>query len=105
MVPLYCGGCSLWVGLNEWFVKVSCFSKLALVFWWVELGLFSLERNEMFSSEFLHVYVFAVTLGCLYFNALGMFLHCWRISTACLALKLVVSWVDLGFSVGMDAFV
>ena len=92
------------MGLNEWFVKVSCFSKLALVFWWVELGLFSLERNEMFSSEFLHVYVFAVTLGCLYFNALGMFLHCWRISTACLALKLVGPWVVLGFSVDMEIF-
>ena len=104
MVPLYCGGSSLWVGLNECLVKVSWLGKLALVFWWVELGLFSLERNEMFSSEFLHVYVFAVTLGCLYFNALGMFLHCWRISTACLALKLVVSWVDLGFSVCMEAF-
>ena len=39
-----------------------------------------------------------VTLGCLYF-------HCWRISMVCLALELVGSWVDLGFSVGMDAFV
>ena len=47
--------------------------------------------------------MFGVTLGCLYFNALGMFLHCWRISTACLALKLVDSWVELGFSVGMEA--
>ena len=33
-----------------------------------------------------------------------MFLHCWRISMVCLALKLVGSWVDLGFSVGMEAF-
>ena len=33
-----------------------------------------------------------------------MFLHCWRISLVCLALKLVVSWVELGFSVGMEAF-
>ena len=29
-----------------------------------------------------------------------MFLHCWRISLVCLALKLVGSWVELGFSVG-----
>ena len=33
-----------------------------------------------------------------------MFLLCWRISLVCLALKLVCSWVALGFSVGMQAF-
>ena len=33
-----------------------------------------------------------------------MFLHCCRINVVCLALKLVGSWVDLGFSVGMEAF-
>ena len=33
-----------------------------------------------------------------------MFLLCWRISLLCLALKLVCSWVELGFSVGMQAF-
>ena len=33
-----------------------------------------------------------------------MFLLCWRISLLCLALKLVCSWVELGFSVGMEAF-
>ena len=33
-----------------------------------------------------------------------MFLHCWRISVVCLASKLVHSWVELGFSVGMEAF-
>ena len=32
-----------------------------------------------------------------------MFLHCWRISLVCLALKLVGSWVELGFSVGVEA--
>ena len=32
-----------------------------------------------------------------------MFLPCWRISLVCLALKLVGSWVELGFSVGMEA--
>ena len=31
-----------------------------------------------------------------------MFLHCWRISLICLALKLVGSWVELGFSVGIE---
>ena len=33
-----------------------------------------------------------------------MFLHCWRISLVCLTLKLVGSGVELGFSVGMEAF-
>ena len=32
-----------------------------------------------------------------------VFLCCWRISMVCLALKLVGSWVELGFSVGMEA--
>ena len=34
----------------------------------------------------------------------AMFLHCWRISVVHLALELVGSWVELGFSVGMEAF-
>ena len=46
-------GCSfLWVGLDEWLVKVSWLGKLAIVFWWVELDLFSLECDEVSSSEF-----------------------------------------------------
>ena len=43
---------SLWVGLDEWLVKVSWFGKLGSVFWWVELDLFSLECNAVSSSEF-----------------------------------------------------
>ena len=34
----------------------------------------------------------------------SMFLYCWRISVVCLALERVGSWVELGFSVGMEAF-
>ena len=34
----------------------------------------------------------------------GMFLHCWRMCMVCLALELVGSWVELGFSVGVEAF-
>ena len=34
----------------------------------------------------------------------AMFLHCWRISVVHLALELVGSWVELGFSVGMETF-
>ena len=33
-----------------------------------------------------------------------MFLCCWRISLVYLVLKLVGSWVELGFSVDMEAF-
>ena len=33
-----------------------------------------------------------------------VFLFCWRISMVCLALDLVGSWVELGFSVGMETF-
>ena len=33
-----------------------------------------------------------------------MLLCWWRISLVCLSLKLVGSWVELGFSVGMEAF-
>ena len=52
VVPPYCGGSSLWVGLDKWLVKVSWLGKLASVFWWVELDLFFLECNEVSSSEF-----------------------------------------------------
>jgi len=52
VLPLYCGGSSLLVDLDEWLVKFSWLGKLALVFWWVELYLFSLECNEVSSSEF-----------------------------------------------------
>jgi len=41
------------------------------VFWWVELDIFSLECNEVSSSEFWGVYGFGVSLGSLYFNAQG----------------------------------
>ena len=34
----------------------------------------------------------------------AVILLCWRISMVCLALKIVGSWVELGFSVGMEAF-
>ena len=51
VVLLYCGGSSLWVGLCEWLVKVSCLGKLTSLSWWVELDL-SPECNEVSSSEF-----------------------------------------------------
>ena len=33
-----------------------------------------------------------------------VFLFCWRISVGCLALEFAGSWVELGLSVGMEAF-
>ena len=38
------------------------------VFWWVELDLFSLECNEVPSSEFWGVYRFGMALGSLSLN-------------------------------------
>ena len=52
VVPLCCGGSSLWVVLDEWVVKISSLGKLVSVFWWVELNLFSLDCNEVSSNEF-----------------------------------------------------
>ena len=71
MVPLYCGGSSLWVGLDGWLVKVSWLGKLVLRFWWVELDFFSLECNEVSSNELGDVSGLVVTLGSLYIEAQG----------------------------------
>ena len=71
VVPLYCGVSPLWVGLEEWLVKVFWLGRLVLGFWWVELDLFSLECNEVSRSEFWGVYGFGVTFGHLYFCAQG----------------------------------
>ena len=69
--PLNCGVCSLCLGLDQWLVKVSWLGELASVFWWVELGLFSLECNEVSRSEFWSVYGFGMALGRLSFNVQG----------------------------------
>ena len=52
-----CGSSLLWRilpvgGVGPVLVKVSWLGKFASVFWWVELDLFSLECNEVSSSEF-----------------------------------------------------
>ena len=59
------------MGLDRWLVKVSWLEKVVLVFWKVELDLFSLECNEVSSSEFWGIYGFGMTLGSLSFNAQG----------------------------------
>ena len=52
VVPFDCGDFTQWVGLDDWFVKVSCLGKLVSVFWCMELDFFSLECNGVPSSEF-----------------------------------------------------
>ena len=71
MVPLYCGGSSLWVGLDDWLVKISWLGKLVSVFWWVELEFFCLDCNEVSRSEFWDVCDFGVTLGNMYIEVQG----------------------------------
>ena len=74
------------------------------MFWWVELDFFSLEYNEVSNNEFWGVFGFVVTLGACILMLRAVFLHCWRISMVCLALELAGSWVEFGFSVGIEAF-
>ena len=69
MVPLYCGGSSLSVGLDEWLVKVSWLGWLALVFWWVELDFFSLDAMKCPVVSFEMSYGFGVTSGSLCITA------------------------------------
>ena len=58
----------MWVGLNEWLIEVSWLGKLAVVFWWVELNLFSVDKCPVVNSE---VSVGWCDFCCLYFNAQG----------------------------------
>ena len=69
-----CGSSLLWRflavgGLDMWLVNVSWWGKLVSVFWWVDLGFFSLEGTEVSSNEFWDVNEFGVTLGSLYIEA------------------------------------
>ena len=74
------------------------------MFWWMKLGLCSLQCNEVSSSEFWGVYGFGMALGSPSCNVQGCIPVCWRISVVCLALELVGSGVELSFCVGMEAF-
>ena len=101
LLPLYCGVSSLQVGLHEWLVKLSWLGELVLVFWWVEMSLFSLECPAV---------SFKVSVGLVWYLAACvlilrvMSLCWWRISLVCLAMNLVGSLVELGFNVGVEAF-
>ena len=56
----------------------------------------------MSSSAFWGVYVFGMAWATCLLMLRAMFLLCWRISVGCLALELVGSCVELGFSVRME---
>ena len=68
----------------------------------MELDFFSLECNEVSSNELGDVSRCGVTLSCLKLKLRVVFLCCWRIWVACLALELVGPWLVLGFSVYME---
>ena len=69
VVPLYCGGSSLWVELDRWLGKVFLLGKVVSAFWSVELDFLSLEWNEVSNSEFWVICGFSVTLSSLYIEA------------------------------------
>ena len=64
----------------------------------------SLECSEVSSSEFWGVYGFGMALGSLSLNAQYCVPDLLKNQWVCLALELVGSWVELGFSVGMKTF-
>ena len=100
--PLCCGGSSLWVGLDGWLVKVSWLGKLVSGAWsWIS-SLWSAIKCPGVSFEMPLGLVWLWAACILTLRA--VFLCCWRICVVCLALELVVPWVVLGFSVGMEAF-
>ena len=58
----------MWVGLDRWLVKVPWLGELVSMLWWLELDLFSLECNEVSSSESWGVCMLGMALGSLSFN-------------------------------------
>ena len=65
------------------------------VFWWVELDLFSLECNEVSSSEFWGVYGFRMALEAHFFMFKIVFHFCLRFIMECLGLEFSDSWVEI----------
>ena len=102
MVPLICGVCFLWVGLDQRLIKVSWLGKLVSVFcaWsWI---------SSLWSAMKCPIVSFGVSMGLDWLWAAHllkfrfMFLFCWIINVVCLAMELAGSWVELCFSVGME---
>ena len=73
------------------------------MFWWVELELFSLECNEVFSGGFWGVYGLGVIWEACILMLMAILMHSLRMCVVCLPLELVGSWVGFGFRVGMEA--
>ena len=92
------------VRLDEWLAKVSWLGELVSVFWWVEMDLLSGGAVKC------PVMSLRVSLGLAWLWAARLlmfrvvFLFCWRNSVVYLALDLVGSCMELGFSVGMRNF-
>ena len=70
----------------------------------MELDLFSLECNEVSSSEFWVSMSLALLWVACILMLIAVFLGFWRISMVCVALEFVGSWVELGFNVAMETF-
>ena len=70
----------------------------------MKLDLFSLKRSKVSSREFWGIYGFGWLWAACLLMLRGVFLLCLRINVACLVLEVFGSWVELGFSVGMEAF-
>ena len=62
-----------------------------------------LKCSVVSSSEFWGVCGFGWLWAACLLMLRAVVLLCWRISMVCLALELVVSWVELGLSVGIEA--
>lgn len=62
IVPLNCGVCPQWVGLDQCPMKVSWLRGTVSVSWWMELDRVSLKGSAMSSSVFWGVYRFGMAL-------------------------------------------
>ena len=66
--------------------------------------------SSLWSARKCPVVSFGVSMGSAWLWAARLlmfkvgFLFCWRIFVGCLALDIVRSWVELGFSVGVETF-
>ena len=89
-----------WVACQGFLVREACVGVLV-----GGAGFFSLWRSMKCPVVRFEMSMCLTLLwtACI-LKLMAMFLHCWRICMVCLALELVGSWVELGFSVGMQDF-
>ena len=111
VVPLSYGDCSLWVGLDQWLVKVFWLGEFMSVFCWMELDLFSLEGNAVSSREFWGVYGFCIALDSPSFNVQGYVCFVGRLACRVLHWSLLaLGWNSVsveygGFGVGYHVLI